>query len=369
MRILRLFILLVSAVTLISFAGCSKESAKPKLPVYKVGLEPIEIVPLPEDSHVLPYWLQSGVSHRTLVRFSSVDGLIPVGDDVIKTIRELAKKEDFNGITALTTPAAQVAYTSENMVYVANRLGIVDEVVWVVPHLNSLSQADLDDFINYVSKDNPTHKVAYSALKLKDNIAEGMIFGIPVRIVSLQDLPKIEKPVLFDLDISYFHALYVNEKETGILTLASGLVNNLKEKGISTDMLTVSPSSSGVAPTFRFLAYYMKDLFHDPSMTDKTPPKLWKERAEAWKVSQKSVREGIPVFKSILKSFPDDAASHYDLAALYFETGDAVACKAELDKAYAIDNGYLYGYAYFSARAAKNGLQIKPELFARVPGQ
>ena len=367
MRLFRYLLPILLIIAAISLAGCSKKNPRLASPVVKVALEPADAMLVGQEMLNIPYWIDLGVKHRVLVRFSSIDGLVPVSDDIMRHITTLSKKEDFKGISEIAVRANE--YTAENTVYIANHLGIVDELVWVTPSLYPLTQADLDGYLKFSAEKHPELKNAYSSLKFKDGVIEGKVFDVPVRIVALQDLPKLDKPVLLDIDVSYFQAIYQGEKETGILTLPSGLVNNLKDKGLSSDIVTVSPSTGSVSPRFRFLAGYIKELLHDPGMTDKAPPRLWKDRAEAWRIAQKSYSEAIPVLKDILKSNKDDTATHYDLANAYFESGDYTACKAELDIAYRLDDGYGYGYEDFAARLVQKGDKDKAALFAAIPAR
>jgi tetratricopeptide (TPR) repeat protein len=241
------------------------------------------------------------------------------------------------------TSGVKPAYNADNTVFAATKLGLVKDVYWVVPSLTSLSQESLDGFKEYLKKTYPAQTKEFDQLRLDGNSAKGTINGIPVFIVSLQDLPKIDKPVLLDIDLSFFSNIYQDENKTRILSLVSGFFKTLQESGLQSDMVTISASNkNGLVPyKFRFLADYFVELFANPKMLDGTPPKLWLDRADAWKMEQRSFKEAIPLYNNILKEFPKDAATHYDLSYAYLKEGNMEASRKEFNQAAALQAGYM----------------------------
>jgi tetratricopeptide (TPR) repeat protein len=114
------------------------------------------------------------------------------------------------------------------------------------------------------------------------------------------------------------------------------------------------------------MAKYLSEIFLNPDMIDGTPPALWKERAEALKVEQKSMKDALPVYKSITKDYPEDADSHYDLSRAYFELGELDACKDELAAAVRLDSGYSGAYLDYATQLFSKGDKAKAESFASL---
>lgn len=330
-----------------------------------MGADKVDAFILQQETDNIPYWVKEGASHRVLVRVSFLDGLMPIGDKAVDSLKELTEKEDLPDLIKEGDAFNQAAsYNAGNMVTVANKLGIVDEVYWVVPEFDSITEQDLDGFKKYLKGSMPENGRDIDAIKLNGAVAEGKIGDIPVKIMSLLDLPKVEKPVLLQIDLSFFSNLYKNEKETKILSLASAFINTLKEKNLSADIVTVSLSNaSGVPLRMRFLGGYLAQLLKDPGMTEKDPPAQWADRADAWRIAQESPRDAIPVYKNIINRNQKDAATMYDLAEAYFLSGDLEGSEKELADAARIDPGYALGYRDFAYRLAQAGKKDKADSF------
>lgn len=334
-------LLLFAAFILLLSASCAKEKEKPKpppLPVLKVAVDPIKVQLLEQENLNIPYWAENGAKDRTLVHISATEGLSTLDENVVGSIKEKITKGGLDGLKKTEKPE----YTSLNTVFLAVKLGLVRDVVWVIPALESITHGDVGGIKDYLKKNYPDQSKDIELLHLDGKVVEGRINGVPLKIVSLQNVPKIDEPVLLNIDLSFFSQLYLNEKDTRILSLVSNFVKTLQESGLSSDMVTVSASNNdGLVPyKFRCLAGYFAEIFADPKILEGAPPKLWAERADAWKIEQRSYKEAIPLYMNLLKEFPRDAATHYDLSNAYFETGNYTKSISELDNAVNLDSGY-----------------------------
>jgi len=351
--------LVIMALGALILPAC-KGGAKPAsgLKVYEVGKDAVQLTLLEQGSDCLSYWLKNKDKDRVLVRFSGFDGLAPVSDVAMKAIKGAADKGDFDALKQMGDALKDNSlYASDNAVYLAHRLGIIREVYWVVPTFGSFTQEDLDAFKESLKKSYPSQAAEIDALKLDGKMAGGSINGVPVKIVGLQDMKGPGEPVLLDTDVSYLASLYAGEKETRVLPLFEGFFRLVRDAGIKSDQvsLTASNSDGKVPVKFRFAVKYLTTLYGYPNMVDGEPPSLWSQRSEAWRVEQKNPKLSIPLYESITKQFPDDAASHYDLSAVYFGQGDLVGCKRELAEAIRYDKGYAAGYIEFAKRLAASG--------------
>ncbi len=339
-------LLMFAAFILLFSSSCAKEKEKPKapqLPVLNVAVDPIKVQLLEQENFNIPYWTQNGAKDRTLVHISYMDGLAPLDENILKSLKDTAGKGDSDKLLSMGNVSdGKPAYSAENTVFAATRLGLVKDVYWVIPSLTSLTKESLDGFKEHLKKTYPSQSQEFDKLVLNGKVASGTISGIPVFIVSLQDLPKIDKPVLLDIDLSFFSDIYLDEKKTRILSLVSGFFKTLQESGLSSDMVSISASNkNGLVPyKFRFLADYFAELFANPKMLNGAPPKLWLDRADAWKMEQRSFKEAIPLYLTLLKEYPKDAATHYDLAYAYLKVGQKEAASKELDAAAALKAGY-----------------------------
>ncbi|MBI5695944.1 MAG: tetratricopeptide repeat protein [Nitrospirae bacterium] len=371
-KLITLFIL-AAAITIAACSnGTTKEkpeaAATPPMPVLKVGIDPMDVLVLEQDTFHVPSWLDKGIKGRTLVRISAVDGLSAIAPDNMGAIKDAAlKSADMDALANMGNALwkDKPLYSTENTVYVAHQLGIVDRVYWVVPRFGSITHEGFQEFKQYLLKASPGQRKDVDSLVLNGKLVEGTFDGMPVTFVGLQDLPALDGPVLLQVDISFLSTLYMNEKSTRILALVSGFFDTLKKSGIKSDCVTVVTSNAnGLVPVkFRFLAGYLASMFKDPALIAKDPPALWSESAEAWLIEQKSPKESIAVYKDILKKYPEVAATHYDLSYAYFMVNELESCRKELAEAARLDPGYESGYAEFAAALREDGKKAEAEGF------
>jgi len=362
--------LVVLAIFMLTLSACSKNGGSPahqiKLQSYKVGSAPVRSAILEQGTHNIPLWLKYGAKDRTLVLFSSTPGLAPVNDSIVAEAKKLADERALDALFKMgDSNAGGTLYNPENTVTLAHRLGIVKQLYWVVPSFVGITEADVSGFKDALKKDYPGLAGDIDGLKLNGRVAEGVINKVPVKFMSLQDIPQADDTVLVDVDLSYFSALYRDEKSTRVLGTVSGFFRLLQDAGLNSDIVSIVTSNmDGRVPLkFRFIGLYLTSLLAKPEMLKSNPPELWTERAEAWRVEQKDLKVSKALYKGITKKFPADAATHYDLSDVSFRLGDLETCKKELDEAARIDRGYAIGYYIIADTLSKSGKTKEADSF------
>ena len=345
-------------------SACSKSASKPAISALKVGQDKIEVQPLEFEAQAVPYWLANGASGRTVVIFSANDGLMPLKPQALDELQKLAARRDFQAMARKIAPDG--LYDSGSAAWLAKNLGVASKIYWVVPLFGRLTDGDLQGFKDFMKKRFPDQAGEIDAMTITGDVARGTINGVPLRIVSLEHMPKITEPALVEIDLSYLTALYRDETRTRMLSFISGFFANLRNSGLSSDMVSVSASNAdGLVPLkFRFLVTYLSQLFAAPDMIKDAPPALWKERAEAWKTEQVSFKNAVPIYKDIIKNYPNDAASRYDLSYAYFKTGDMESCIKELSAAAKFDPVYRLGFYDYASALRKSGKVAEAAKFA-----
>ncbi len=358
-----LSVLVISASAFL-LSACSKPASKPAKPALKIGRDKIEVQPLEYAAQAVPYWLANGASGRTAVIFSANDGLMPLKPQALDELRKLAAQKDFRAMAEKIAPDG--LYDSGSTTWLAKNLGAASKIYWVVPVFGRLSEGDLQGFKDFMKKRFPNQTAEIDAMTLSGDVARGTINGVPLRIVALEHMPHITGPALVEIDLSYLTALYKDETRTRMLSFISGFFSTLRNCGLSSDMVSVSASNAdGVVPLkFRFLVTYLCQFFAAPDMINEAPPALWKERAEAWKTEQVSFKDAVPIYKDIVRNYPQDAASLYDLSYAYFKTGDMESCMKELAAAAKLDPVYKLGYMDYASALRKGGKAAEAEKFA-----
>lgn len=342
----------------------------PAIPV-KAGTEPLTAELVEQDGENVAFWLGRGLKDRTVIRLSAFPGLVKVGDDKIEALRgmirdgrtdEIMKAADANGKAPL--------FKAENTLYVAHRLGIIKEVVWVVPIFLSVDKGEVEYFKEELVKQLPELKKEIDGIKLSGKTAKLTLNGVPVTVVGLQDLVPPDSPAILDVECSFLAALYQGEKNTSSLSFVAGMFKLIQKAGVVSDAVSITASNAdNVAPLkFRKLCVYLVEMMKDPKLIEGNPPTLWKERAAAWKAEQADMELAVPIYKSILKSYPDDAATHYDLAALYYSLGELEYCANELAAAAKSDKAYLVGFEQIRDNIISSGnAELGWQFYTRKP--
>ncbi len=317
----------------------------------------------------MPYWLANGASGRTVVIFSATDGLMPLKAQALDKLHKLAAQRNFQAMAQEIAPDG--LFDSKNTAWLAQDLGVANKIYWVVPVFGGISYGDLRGFKGYMKERFPGQAKEIDAMTMSGDVIKGTINGVPLRIVSLEHMPHITGPALVEIDISYLSALYQGETKTRMLSFISGFFATLRNCGLSSDMVSVSASNAdGLVPLkFRFLVTYLSQLFAAPDIIKGAPPALWKERAEAWKTEQVSFKDAVPIYKDIIRHYPNDAASLYDLSYAYFKTGDLESCMKELAAAAKLDPVYRLGYFDYASALRKGGRNGEAEKFAALVGK
>ncbi len=373
MKRILLTLLLTSLLGLFSCSGNQADSpaGAAKVP-HKVGVEPITAEFVEQDSYNVAYWLENGFSSRILVRFSGYDGLAPVSGEKLDKIKELAAKHAYRELRSAGDGISEGRlYDAWNVAYLANRLGLVREIYWVVPTFSSVDEDELASFKDYLKGLYPDDSKDIDAITLEGAVAGGKVNGVPVRLLGLQDLKDPGEPVLLDMDASFFQAMYQDEKETGSLSFIAGMFKLLSEAELSADAVSISASveDNRASLKFRSFARYFERLIKEPGLIASEPPRLWSERAEAWRAEQRDPEIAVPIYKRIIEQFPEDAPSRYDLADLYFRLGELEACAAQLEAAVGLDPGYLPAYTLYRDRLAASGKSDSAaKFYASRPG-
>ena len=304
----------------------------------RVGTDPVPTVHLFENhSGALIAWKKAGVRNRVLVHIDGHSDLDWLPDGTVGRIAAA----DATGLRFLEHhPYAMDGETMRrfgiwNFVYPAARLGIIRTLVWVVPDGTIGDAEDGWRLAREILAGKLEHVGLAEAagLQVRDGVVMGEILGVPILVCELADLPSIDEPVLLDLDLDYFttsSALTQNVTQQPWIG-PDELLDGLHEKGIRTDLATLSLSTIGgyLPPENRWLGRYLTDRLR---LQDTGGAAM----AEAHRDATASLAAGEPLraaerFREALEASPDDPWGWFCLARSLAAAGlDAEAAEARL---------------------------------------
>lgn len=228
-----------------------------------VGEEPVPAVHVYENhSSALIAWRRAGVRGRILVHLDGHVDFDWLPDETVARIAA-ASPDELRGLEHHPYAMDGEAYSRFgiwNFIYPAARLGIVREMVWVVPDgslQDAFSVSQLARFQLLGKLQGVTVREAME-LRREGRVLHGTLLGMPITICELSGLPDLPEPVLLDIDLDYFttRSAVTQGVTRGPWTTPESVIEVLRGRGVRTDLATISFSTIGgfLPPTARWLA-------------------------------------------------------------------------------------------------------------------
>ena len=225
-----------------------------------------------------------------------------------------------------------------NFIYPAARMGLVREVVWVVPDGTLRNHADAARLVREIVLEKMQMIPLQEArsLHLSGITIQGVLFGVPITICQLADLPSFAEPVLLDVDLDYFttRSAVTQEVLTRPWISPENLVHQLAQKGLRTDRVTLSLSTLGgyLPPSSRWLARDLKDRLR------RIEPFDAEERRQAQaRVEEGDIQGAVARYRDMAARQPSDAQSWYALSRLLDAGAETEGAAAARGRAITLD--------------------------------
>jgi tetratricopeptide (TPR) repeat protein len=302
------------------------------------------------NSDALVRWKLAGVRDRIVVHLDGHIDLDWLPEETLEAIRAAGSEEELRALEAhphdLEAPA-HGRFGIWNYLYPAWRLGIVREMIWVVPD-GTLS--DPEGFGKLRRDLLALHLQGVSAeevlaFTLEGGVASGTVLGLPVRVLELAALPALEEPVLLDLDADYFGTADATGQRPTYLPLRSvaAVMERLAELGLRSDLATLCNSNVG-----GFLPIESRGMA-DEAWLWLTDPVAARARVAETGTGLRAGRElllrgeaaaAAERFRSLREGRPDDPAPAFLLSRALDESGDPGSAAEALADAAAADPAY-----------------------------
>ncbi len=346
-------------VLLLGVAGCAESgsphprqaSTKPGL----VGREPVEAVHLLENhSSALVAWRRAGVKDRIVVHLDGHADLDWLPDATVARIAAASFDELPN--LELDPYAMDGTALSRfgiwNWLYPAARLGIIREMVWVVPDGTLADQSSQVRLVREILLDKIQMIGLEEARSLRPvgKTIQGTLIGLPVTICELADLPEIREPVLLDVDIDYFTTRSASTQEVLATPWISpeAVVESLAFHHVRSDLVTLSLSTLGgyLPPENRWLGRALRERLHGSEGAD---PSAARKRAAARKlIAEGNTAKAAEVLRLLAAENIDDGSLWYSLADSLEAAGKTAQAREARERAALLDP-VLGHYGLFEA--------------------
>ena len=309
---------------------------------FRVGQDPVPAAAIhvaENHSDALVQWALAGVRNRILVH---VDGHIDfdwVPDATVETIRRAVLAQDEPALRDLEvhpwdlTAKANGGFGIWNFLYPAARTGLVREILWVVPDGTLPDEAAATRLRrSYAATLSGVTIEEIEGLRLVNGVIAGHLCGVPFRICERARLPRLDEPVLLDIDLDWFTTRSALEPHVGIAPrpAADDLFSSLAAAGLTADLVTVSWSTCG-----GYLPYEARSVGEDVLLALREPERFRsaaevdrrRRRGEALAALEENRgREAVRRLSELVAEAPENSSLH---AAL----GEALRLSGPLDEA------------------------------------
>jgi tetratricopeptide (TPR) repeat protein len=277
-------------------------------------------------SSALIAWRQDRVENRVLVHIDAELDFDWLPDETIARIAAADTTElaHFEAQPFELADDELAGFGSFNFLYAAARLGIVREIVWVVPDATFEGDSARRRMVQEVLFGRLQRVGIDDAKSFRDDGTRirGELLGVPLTICRLADLPPLADGVLLDVDVSYLTRRSSLEPGSDTVPWISteDLDRRLGEARIRPDVVTVSLSTldGATPPASRWIGRDLQERFRGAVPRDSGF--VQRKRAE------EAQRGGDPErasesFLDLAVARPDDATVWYSLAAVLRHAG------------------------------------------------
>jgi len=322
---------LLAAALAVPGAGCAPDrgGGSGRNASAEIGRQPAANVHLHEkSSSALISWRQRGVRDKILLHLDAHADLDWLPDETIARIAaaQPAELADLELDPYSQDEPVLDRFASTNFVYAAARLGIVREMIWVVPDGALREEASRRGLVLDVLLGRTQMVAEDEAGSFRDEgrRIRGTLLGIPLTVCELDDLPDLAEPVLLDIDLDYFTvpSPLSTRVAASPWTRPRSIVERLRRHGVQSDLITLSLSTMGgfVPPESRWLVRDLKRALAAGAEPER-PQDALRSAAQSADASG-DARLAAGLYRQILPGDEDDPSLWYALGRALQRSGE-----------------------------------------------
>src|SRR4030042_3604004 len=374
-RLWRICLSYLAMVCLVSTSTLASNAIQGRL----IGIEPIDAILIEDHSDSFIAWRLAKVKQRTIVHIDSHIDLEWISETDLRRIRGAKTVEELKQLQLdplHPEESSSKPLSIMNYLYPAIKEGLVKDLYWVPPDSFMLGKSVLDKFKHHLIE--TLGKLSIEELhsfRLQKGIIQGRVYGVPLIVCKLSDLPQFKEPVILDIDVDYFDPPDT-EKRIGVPAIwPDEFIVTFTKKGIRSDLASICYSVRGgyLALEYRFLGNELVDILKDPKGDNPLQTKVRGHRKSGHVYRSKGMYiEAVNAFRKALEIDPDDASLHYGLGLVYDHLGKANEASIEFARSAAIDPIYgdlsVYDADYYSNKQMyEKALSIYEEILRKRP--
>jgi len=327
----------------------------------RLFIDPVNVEVVETTADALTTWREYSDVKPTLVIFSTKT-LMPVPADVRDDLSELLDTADKDEVRALTArPSRPDTLLRPEMAVAAGLLeGYFSQVVWVVS-VQEKSELQFEGFMELFRQRAEAWGANFETFGVESGHIAGTLAGVPVEVVTVEQLPDLAGPIVFHFDASYLLPLYKGEIKTPIFDLLRSQAEMLAARDYQAWAATVSRDTlTGDVPLdARFFADEMARFIAKPEMLKVTTEdeQLW--RQALYLVNFFKSEMIYEDYQKLKKLRPQDAAVLFGEYKVLRDLHQPDQALHSLAQAVALDPVYAYEYLALADLAMEKQLVDK----------
>src|SRR4030042_5978619 len=236
-RLWRIGLTCLAMVFLVSTSTLASNAIPGKL----IGTEPINAILMEDHSDSFIAWRLAKVKQRTIVHVDSHIDLEWISDLDLRRIRGAKTVEELKQLQL--NPLHPEEGSSKplsimNYLYPAIKEGMVKELYWVPQDSFMLGKSVLDKFKHHLIETLGKLSIEeLNSFRLQKGIIQGRVYGVPLIVCKLSDLPQFKEPVILDIDVDYFDPPDTEKRIDVPVIWPEEFIANLAKKGIKSDLI------------------------------------------------------------------------------------------------------------------------------------
>ena len=325
-----------------------------------VGVDPIPRIVMMED-HDKAYfaWKEAGCCDRIAVHIDPhLDfGWVPEKDPEelleLESLQEFEKQLAGPSLWNFSGRPRVKSIQIGNYLNPALREGLLRSFYWVVPDgflATPEQRKEVEEFLSSLEKANPR---AFGGMEWIDGSLTAEIYGKPVVVCSLSDLPEFDESVLLDTDTDFFlidtissSYPYAHSPSTSPWIWPEELVARLHQNHLQTDFVTIAYSVEGgyTALGYKYLGDEIAGLLGISPGSGNRNPVAGLKRSAVELQQQGNLDEARKVYQDALALNSEDASIHYQLAQVCHEQDQEDETRDHFRQAVGWDPSYQTAY-------------------------
>ncbi len=353
-------------LAVMTFAACLGFAAAPRAiaaesaaPLPVLGVDPLPQGTVMENHDcALQHWIERGFTGAVLLHIDTHDDLRVVPAERLSTLRALYARGETSAMARKGCGGSAGLFNEGNYLRAAAELGVVREIVWVMPF--TFLQGD-DSGIKLLSylENAGFPKADRETFRLVDGWYRGTVGGIPVTLCDQERLPKLAEPVLLSIDVDFFPFAAVSRGRTPLGEIRA-LFQALREVryAVRDVVLTYSVQGGFMPVDLRWVGDAVLEALRNPAIYQgQRPPERW-ENLQHLALLHDRGREGEAAMMSMAlalveKQPHDPALLLYAALATVGHGGDSALKYAE--EACEQDRGYCVGLRVIGLQYLEQG--------------